>query len=54
MHATSTVGEKCADVRKLIFMAIVHVCNLALYLAYVQGLFTMTKAGIVCHYHSYM
>ena len=29
MYATSKVGEKCADVHKLIFMDIVHVCNLA-------------------------
>ena len=32
-------------------MYVVHVCNIALYLAYMQGLFTMTKAANVCHYH---
>ena len=39
MHVSSTIGElvKCADVHKQIYMAwdmtIVHVCNIALYLA---------------------
>ena len=54
MHVSSTVGElvKCADMCKQIYMArdmtIVHVCNIV---ASMHGLFTMTKAGNVCHYH---
>ena len=54
MHVSSTVGElvKCADVCKQIYMArdmtIVHVCNIV---ANMHGLFTMTKASNVCHYH---
>ena len=56
MHVSSTVGElvKCVDVHKQIHMAIVHTCNIALFLTYVHGSFTMTKAGNVCHYHLYM
>ena len=58
MHVSSTVGVQCADIRRQIYMArdmtIVHVCNITLYLAYVHGLFTMTKASNVCHHHLYM
>ena len=39
---------KSADAHKQTYMAIVNVCNIALYLAYVQGLFTLTKVSNLC------
>jgi len=46
MHVTSTIGEllSCS-------VYVVRECNMALYQAYVQGLFTIAKAANVYHYH---
>ena len=55
VHVTSAVGEHVG--LSVLQVYIVHVCNIALYLAYVQGLFTMRNAGKVSyacnmHYHT--